>query len=142
MSASKPPLKYVMLDLLRRCRRWLLISLRFNQLAGLGAVVIAGLCAWNYDKAEYFSRAGAIMSLAGGNMTFRRYLRSGHTDFSRDTGWDDQPAFGYIAPMIAKDIAQRIDVEAFGNGITYIVFGTVIWAYGDMWFRGLGWCSQ
>ena len=82
------------------------------------------------------------MVLAGGFMTFRHYLRGADNDYLRDTGLANQRAFRMINPMEAHMQAPHEDASAMCWGIFYILAGTLIWGYGDLWLIALGVCHK
>jgi len=84
-----------------------------------------------------FARSGSILTLLGGFMTFRSYLRGRDDDYSRDTGRADQLPFRAWDPFTSRAEAERWDVDARKWGLLFIVFGTLIWGYGDLLFPKL-----
>ena|SRR6266481_5132539 len=126
----------------RECRRWLYITWRLYLFFGVACLIASALWAWIADKADYFSRAGSLVCLAGGVMTFRHYLRDADNPSLRDTGRANQPAFRTMKPMEAHMQAPQEDRAAMGWGIFYIVAGTLIWGYGDLLLKAFGLCHQ
>jgi len=141
MEDGKIPTKFLILHTLRQSWRYLLTEWRF-QLAVSALVLLTCLFwAWRTNRAELFSRAGAILALAGTLMTFRFYLRGAHNSYLRDTGIADQPAFRHIPHHEAKMKAPKEDYKAICCGIICIVLGTIVWAYGDVMIRRLHICA-
>ena len=118
-------------------KRWLFIEWRFHLFVGLVVPLASVIYASVINCAEMFSRSGSIMCLAGGFLSFRRYLRGAENPFLRDTGIADQPAFRYVDPTKAKMEAPATDSTALGWGICFIVVGTAIWGYGDLVIKWL-----
>ena len=135
MQVNWPALRY-------HCKRWLLTEWRFHRAVGLLVPAASLIYAWRADRAEMFARAGSIMCLAGGFLSFRRYLRGAENEYLRDTGIADQPAFRMTNPMTAKMEARATDFTAMGWGISYIVVGTGIWGYGDLLLKCLHICNN
>src|SRR2546421_735546 len=91
------------------CARWILTDSRFHRIVGVAVPALSLFYAWWANKAEIFARAGSIMCLAGGLLSFRRYLRGAENEFLRDTGIADQPAFRMVEPRTAKLEARATD---------------------------------
>ena len=82
------------------------------------------------------------MGLVGGLMTFRHHLRGADNPYLRDTWEADQPGFGSINRFEAHVEAPKRDATALNLGILFIVAGTIIWGYGDLWLTSLKLCDR
>jgi len=72
------------------------------------------------------------MTIAGAVMTYRGYFRGIDDDFWRLTGQADRRAFSHWHPFDSREEAKTEDRKAFRWGLYSFVFGTLVWAYGDM----------
>ncbi len=123
---------------------------RFFLIWWQGQLMFGALCfsvslwvAWQKNKAEFASRSGSILSLMGGFMTFRRYLRGADDPFLRDTGAAHRIPFRRrINHLEEKQRAEDADARAMFYGILYIVLGTIVWGYGDWALIWFGFCSN
>jgi hypothetical protein len=125
----------------RRFRRWLLIEWRLHLVLAALSFLGGAAFAWAADDAGQFARAGSIMSLMGALMTFRRFLRGAEDEYQALTGAANQPAAGFLPPMEAMMDAPAQDRRAYRWGIRFAVVGTLIWGYGDLLLKAVGFCQ-
>lgn len=123
-------------------KRWLLTEWRFHLAVGIIIPALSLFYAWAADRSDIFARAGSVMCLTGGFMSFRRYLRGAEHSFLRDTGIADQPAFRNLDPANARMDARANDFTAMGWGICFVILGTGIWGYGDLLLKWTYICSK
>lgn len=96
-------------------------------------IVLASIAAsfW-FNQWHWFGRSGAILTIAGLLLTFRPLVRMGlakllHSQSNRDLG-----NLLATAAEIEADHQITIDGSASKWGVTMAIFGTLIWAYGDL----------
>jgi len=103
------------------------------------ALVLGSLAAavwWN--EPELFGASGALMVIAGALLTARRLLRLGYEAYVLDKQTIDG---GHVVPTpeeIEADRQFREDERAFQWSLPILVLGTLIWAYGSLALRWLG----
>jgi len=126
------PRLVIMTRIVSDCVRWLKTEWRFHFAVGLCAVVMSLFRALYASDPAFFARSGSVMTLTGGFMTFRSYLRGREHPHLRDTGAADRSPFCAWDPYTSKDKAKTEDVSALKWGIIFITLGTLIWGYGDL----------
>ena len=81
---------------------------------------------------HWFQRSGAVVVGVGVLLSTRRLVRLGTAGLYRDETTIDG---GHAVPTgaeLAADRQRRADISAMYLGFSMVVFGTVIWAYGDL----------
>lgn len=84
------------------------------------------------DKWHWFSRSGAIATIAGVLLSVRPLVRMGRADWIQYISTIDG---GHIIPTPEETEAKRqavLDAKAAQIGVFLAVAGTLIWAYGDL----------
>jgi hypothetical protein len=112
------PFSFVIREFIHKSWRWLLITWRFHLILAVAVVIGCLFLACHANSSEYFSRSGSIVSLIGGFMTFRQYLRGTWNFHRRITGEADQPPFARTHnPLVAREKAQQGDSDVTKWGI-------------------------
>lgn len=119
-------------------RRCLLIEWRFHLAAAILVCSLSLVVSLECRDGSWFERSGSIVSLLGGLMTFRNYLRGRWDSWLRDTGEADRGLFRQKDLMNDALAATRQDRRAQKAGLWCIVVGTIIWGYGSVLYAAVG----
>lgn len=103
------------------------------------ALVLGSLAAavW-WKEPELFAASGALMVIAGAVLTARRLLRLGYEAYVLDKQIIDGGHFAPTPEEIEAHRQFREDERAFQSSLPILVLGTLIWAYGSLALRWLG----
>lgn len=105
-------------------------------------VAVSLLAAVEFREPELFSASGALMIIAGTMLTARRLLRLGYEAYVLDKQSTDGGEEYGNAPAVKKaDLQFREDEKAFQWSLPLLVMGTLIWAYGSLALRWLGYAQ-
>lgn len=84
---------------------------------------------------HWFGRSGAIITLMGAILATRRMIRLGVVEYHRDSKTISGGTFGESDKDRKQELANAEDLrdtKASYYGFWFVVIGTVIWAYGDL----------
>ena len=100
----------------------------------VGSLYAAILC----NEPELFGASGALMVIAGALLTARRLLRLGYEAYVVDKQTIDGGHFVPTPEEVEAARQFREDERAFQWSLPILVLGTLIWAYGSLALRWLG----
>lgn len=106
---------------------FLFTDLRFLGVsAALWALAWIGV-SWHVGDWTWFARSGSVLAIIGGLMTGRSVLRLSHEERVRFRHMN------LIERFTEQELAdQERDSAAMQWGVFLILFGTLVWAYGDL----------
>lgn len=97
----------------------------------IGSLIIShAYCDWTW-----LGRSGAILTLGGAALATRRLLRMGIKAYYEDESTTNGGHFTPPPEDILENQQKKLDVIASGIGFWFIIIGTVIWGYGDLFQR-------
>ena len=95
-------------------------------------MLVSAVFSFATGKWHWFGRSGAVGTIAGAILTVRPLVRMGLEEWVRDLSTIDG---GHIIPTPEEVEANRqakTDARAVSCGAILAVFGTLVWAYGDL----------
>lgn len=95
-------------------------------------VVASGVASYITCKWHWFGRSGAIVTMAGVILSVRPLVRMGFAKWLLSQRVIDE---GHIVPTPEEIEAVRqttLDAKASHIGVYMALFGTIVWAYGDL----------
>jgi hypothetical protein len=110
----------------------LLTNPNFVMSAGIAWAVLSLFLVWFTGDWQWFSRAGSMITLAGAILAARMLLRLGIAGAYVAEHTIDG---GQFVPTAAKATAvyeATLDAHAAGIGFWFIILGTLVWGYGDV----------
>lgn len=87
------------------------------------------------NDVEWFQASGAVVTIGGVILAARKIIRLGIEEFMRDEQTIDG---GHIEPTPEEIEAQKQfnkDINSYNWGITLLIVGTLVWAYGGIVLR-------
>jgi hypothetical protein len=94
-------------------------------------IVSVGASVWS-NQWHWFGRAGAILTIAGLLLTFRPLVRLGLAEFLRSQSNKDLGGLVDTPEETEAARQTKIDGTASVMGVSMAIFGTLVWAYGDL----------
>lgn len=81
---------------------------------------------------HWFGRSGAILTIAGLLLTFRPLVRLGLSELLRSQSNKDLG--GLVDTPEETEAARQVKIDGIASvlGVSMAIFGTLVWAYGDL----------
>lgn len=99
--------------------------------SSLIVLVSVAVSVW-LNQWHWFGRSGAILTIAGLLLTFRPLVRLGLAELLRSQSNKDLGNIVETPEEAEADRQAKIDGMASVLGVNMAVFGTLVWAYGDL----------